>query len=165
MIELVPLATVDSHAVEALLDRAFEPERRRRTAYRVRGDARAIPALSFAAVEQDALVGSVQCWPVRFAADAGDAISLVMVGPVAVEPGRQRGGLGRRLMDLALAAAVDAGLDDGLVLIGDPDYYARFFGFSAARTGHWRLPGPVDRHRLLARGGRVPDAPGALGPA
>jgi predicted N-acetyltransferase YhbS len=36
-------------------------------------------------------------------------------------------------------------------MIGDPEYYGRFFGFSAAITGGWVLPGPVERHRLLAR--------------
>ena len=164
MIQIVPLATVADAAVEALLDRAFEPERRGRTAYRVRGDARPVAALSFAGVEARALVGSVQCWPVCFVPDAGAPVPLVMVGPVAVEPGRQRTGLGRRLMDAALAAAATQGLDDGLVLIGDPEYYGRFFGFTAAQTGLWRLPGPVERHRLLAKGARVPDGAGELGP-
>ncbi|HEX8387541.1 MAG TPA: GNAT family N-acetyltransferase, partial [Sphingomonas sp.] len=41
----------------------------------------------------------------------------------------------------------------------------RFFGFTAERTSRWRLPGPVERRRLLARGLAVPDAPGLLGPA
>jgi predicted N-acetyltransferase YhbS len=50
------------------------------------------------------------------------------------------------------------------MLIGDPDYYGRFFGFSAERTARWNAPGPVERHRLLARGDAVPDASGMLGP-
>lgn len=163
-IDVVPLSDAAPAAVEALLDRAFEPERRGRTAYKVRGDARALPALSFAGVEDGVLAGTVQCWPVRFVPDDGAPMPLVMVGPVAVDPTRQRSGLGRELMDRALAAATAAGLDDGLVLIGDPEYYGRFFGFSAERTGAWRLPGPVERHRLLARGERVPLGPGELGP-
>ena len=164
MIRLVPLAEVDEDAVEQLLDRAFEPTRRTRTAYKVRGSARAVAALSFAALQDDALVGTVQCWPVRFTPDAGAAVPLVMVGPVAVAPERQRDGIGRLLMDRALAAAAVAGEED-LVLIGDPEYYGRFFGFTAERTAGWRLPGPVEAHRLLARGARVPAGPGLLGPA
>ena len=163
MIRLVPLADVDGAAVDALLDRAFEPERRGRTAYKVRGDAQPIAALSFAALDDDALVGTVQCWPVRFTPDAGAATPLVMVGPVAVAPDRQRDGVGRRLMTHALAAAQAHGCD-ALVLIGDPEYYGRFFGFTAQRTGGWRLPGPVEAHRLLARGPGVPDGSGTLGP-
>jgi predicted N-acetyltransferase YhbS len=51
------------------------------------------------------------------------------------------------------------------VLIGDPEYYGRFFGFLADGTGDWELPGPFERHRLLARtAGRVLPARGMLGP-
>ena len=151
--------------MEALLDRAFEPERRQRTAYKVRGDVAPVAALSFAALDGGVVVGSVQCWPVAFTADTGAPTPLVMVGPVAVLPERQRDRIGRQLMTRALAAAADGARDDGLVLIGDPEYYGRFFGFTAERTGAWRLPGPFERHRLLARGARVPDVAGALGPA
>jgi predicted N-acetyltransferase YhbS len=165
MTAIVPLLPAHEAAVEALLDRAFEPGRHARTAYKVRGDARPLPALSFVAVDPDAsLAGSVQCWPVRFVGDDGIAVDLVMVGPVAVAPERQQGGLGRQLMDRALAAAVAEGLDDRLVLIGDPEYYGRFFGFVADRTGGWRLPGPVEASRLLARGDAVPAGAGTLGP-
>lgn len=156
---------MDADAVEALLDRAFGADRRARTAYRVRGDSHAIAMLSFAALENGAPVGSIQCWPVRFTGDDGAVTAIVMVGPVAVAPERQRDGLGRRLVAATLAAAGARGLDGALMLIGDPEYYGRFFGFTAARTGKWRLPGPVERHRLLARGAQVPDRAGALGPA
>ena len=164
MIDLLPLSAAPPAAVEVLLDRAFGPDRFARTAYKVRGDAVALPRLSFAALEDGALVGSIQCWPVALHLDAGESICMVMVGPVAVSPERQQGGLGRRLMDTALAAAADTGEDRALCLIGDPEYYARFFGFSDAHTGRWRLPGPVERRRLLARGANVPDAAGLLGP-
>ena len=162
---IVPLTAIDPAAVDALLDRAFEPERRGRTAYKVRGDAHALGDLSFAALDGETLAGTIQCWPVRFTPDQGAPVPLIMVGPVAVAPERQRSGLGRTLMEHALAAAAATGTCDGLVLIGDPEYYARFFGFSADRTADWRLPGPVERHRLLARGARVPSGPGQLGAA
>lgn len=167
-LSLVPIASVPPDAIEALLDRAFEPERRRRTAYKVRGDAAALPELSFAAVTADgALAGSVQCWPVALlldAPEAGGTVPMVMLGPVAVVPERQGSGLGRALTERALAAADAAGLGHAVMLIGDPGYYGRFFGFSAERTGRWRLAGPVEAHRLLARGSAVPDAAGMLGP-
>lgn len=165
MVDIVPLAEVDGADVEALLDRAFGPDRRAKTAYRVRGDSRPLPALSFAALDRGELVGSIQCWPVRFTGDDGAATALVMVGPVAVAPERQRDRIGRRLMETALAAARAEGCAERLMLVGDPEYYERFFGFTAERTGRWRLPGPVEPRRLLARGREVPDAPGHLGPA
>jgi predicted N-acetyltransferase YhbS len=162
MAELVPIDAVPHAAVERLLDHAFGPDRHARTAYRLRAGTQPLPDLSFAATEGGALLGTIQCWPVRFVADDGRAVPLVLVGPVAVTPARQQGGLGRRLMRAALAGADARGLD--LMLIGDPEYYGRFFGFSADRTGGWRLPGPVERHRLLARGAGVPAGAGEIGP-
>jgi predicted N-acetyltransferase YhbS len=91
---------------------------------------------------------------------------MVMVGPVAVEPGRQQGGIGRALMERMLdaVAAGDVEGADKLMLVGDPEYYGRFFAFTAERTGGWRLPGPFEARRLLARGDAVPDCTGILGP-
>lgn len=164
MIELVPLDTVDGAAVEALLDRAFGADRFARTAYKVRGAARAIASLSFAAVADGVAVGTIQSWPVTLTTDVGAVVPIVMIGPVAVEPARQRDGIGRLLMTRMLDAAQREHSDRAMMLIGDPDYYERFFGFTAARTGGWRVPGPVERHRLLARGPDVPAAAGVLGP-
>lgn len=109
------------------------------------------------------LVGTIQCWPVSLRLDGGGAVPLVMVGPVAIEPALQGMGHGHALMAAMQAAADALDLGDRLMLIGDPGYYGRF-GFTAERTGQWRTPGPVDRHRLLARGSSLPDAPGMLGP-
>lgn len=164
MISFVPLATIDPPAVEHLLDRAFGADRHGRTAYRIRDGVRAIPALSFAALEDGALVGTIQCWPVRYAGADGRDVPLAMVGPVAVEPARQRDGIGKLLMDHALAAAELTGDSTRLMLIGDPEYYARWFGFTAERTAGWQLPGPVERHRLLSRGDDVPEGEGVIGP-
>ena len=164
MPEFVPIATVDPAAVEALLDRAFGRDRHAKTAYRLRTGVAPIPELSFAAIEDGVLVGTIQCWPVEIAGDDGVIRPLVLVGPVAVDPGRQRGGLGKELMHLALDAAVELDLDGAMMLVGDPEYYGRFWGFSAAATAGWRLPGPVERHRLLARGPDVAAIAGIIGP-
>lgn len=167
MIALVPLGSVDSQAVESLLDRAFGADRHMRTAYRIRTGTAPIPELSFAAIEEDgALAGSIQCWPVELACDNGHVVPMVMVGPVAVAPELQQGGIGRALMARMLEAVPgsgDAGAD-ALMLIGDPEYYGRFFAFTADRTGGWRLPGPFEARRLLARGSAVPDCTGSIGP-
>ena len=146
------------------LDRAFGPDRHARTAYRIRAGMVAIPALSLAALEDGQLVGTIQCWPIRFTGDDGAEVPMVQIGPVAVEPARQQGGIGRALTAYALAAAEANGLAEALTLIGDPEYYGRFFGFDASLTAQWRVPGPVERHRLLARGAQVPGGAGVLGP-
>jgi len=150
VITLAPLDQIDPAAVEALLDAAFGADRRGRTAYRLREGVDAIAGLSFAALEDGALIGSVQCWPVELVDDRGGLHPLVLVGPIAVRPDRQQDGIGRRITAAALDAAEAAG-ETALMLIGDPGYYERFFGFVAAPTAGWRLPGPVERHRLLAR--------------
>lgn len=164
MIEFVPIADIAPVVVEQLLDRAFGSDRHLRTAYRIRAGMAQIPELSFAGMADGALVGTIQCWPIRFEGDDGRDIPMIQLGPVAVEPARQQGGIGRALTAHALAAAEATGLDEAITLIGDPEYYGRFFGFDAARTALWRVPGPVERHRLLARGDGVPDGAGLLGP-
>ena len=65
-------------------------------------------------------------------------------------PDLQRGGLGKQMMVVLVKAAAEQG-HDALMMIGDPEYYGRFFGFTADATGGWEIPGPVERHRLLAR--------------
>ena len=150
MITLVPLASASAADVEHLLDLAFGTDRHLRTAYRLREGVDAIPWLSLAALQDDVLVGSIQCWPVQLVGGDGIAAPLILVGPVAVRPDRQRDGIGRKLMNAALAAADRAG-SEPMVLIGDASYYDRFFGFSACPTQGWTVPGPVDRDRLLVR--------------
>jgi predicted N-acetyltransferase YhbS len=162
-VKVVPIAAVADAAVERLLDRAFGPDRHGRTAYRIRDGMAALPALSLAAIDGDALVGTIQCWPIALHRDDGGTDPLVMLGPVAVEPELQRGGVGRMLVARALAAAETAGSGGEMMLIGDPEYYGRFFGFTADRTALWRVPGPVEQRRLLARG-EVPAVAGMLGP-
>ena len=163
---LIPLDNVDPAMVEALLDRAFEPERHTRTAYKLREGLDWLPALSFAAIDGDErLVGTIQCWPVALTDPAGRRHPLIMVGPVAVLPETQGAGYGQALMTAALTAiSPEAPLPQ--VMIGDPEYYGRFWGFSAEHTGGWTLPGPWEPRRLLARTANPAVLPceGMLGP-
>ena len=160
------MSDIEPQAVEALLDAAFGTDRFGRTAYRLREGMDAVPALSFAAVEDGVLIGTIQCWPVAHHAADGTATPLVMVGPVAVRPDVQRGGHGRALMVRMLEAA-ETEADSALMMIGDPEYYGRFFGFTADATGKWNLPGSYEKHRLLARavnGHGLPTDAGMIGP-
>lgn len=163
---LIPLDAVDPALVEELLDRAFEPGRHARTAYRIREGMDWLPALSFAALDAGGmLVGTIQCWPVALTDPSGRAHPMIMVGPVAVLPDQQGEGYGKALMAAALAAlSPQAPLPQ--VMIGDPEYYERFFGFSNAPTGGWSVPGPYEKHRLLVRADNPAILPteGTLGP-
>ena len=100
---ITPLSDADPYAVEALLDAAFGADRHTRTAYRIRMGMTSIPALSFAAFEAEKLVGTLQSWPVSI----GET-ELTLVGPVAVAPDVQRGGIGRMLMTALIDTAPDA---------------------------------------------------------
>lgn len=160
------MSDIEPQAVEALLDAAFGTDRFGRTAYRIREGVDAVPALSFALVEDGALIGTIQCWPVAHRAADGTVTPLVMVGPVAIRPNVQRGGHGRALMAHMLDAA-ETYADSALMMIGDPEYYGRFFGFAAEATAAWDLPGPYEKHRLLARavnGHSLPTGAGMIGP-
>lgn len=160
------MSDIAPQAVEDLLDAAFGRDRFGRTAYRIRAGMDAVSALSFASVADGALIATIQCWPVAHRAPDGTATPLVMVGPVAVRPDVQRGGHGRVLMAHMLAAA-ETRADGALMMIGDPEYYGRFFGFDADATGAWDLPGPYEKRRLLARavnGHSLPTGAGMIGP-
>jgi len=163
---LIPLDNVDPVLVEQLLDRAFEPGRHQRTAYKVREGSDWLPALSFAAIDgEEHLVGTIQCWPVALTDVEGRAHPMIMVGPVAVLPEHQGQGYGQALMTASLSAlSPDALLPQ--VMIGDPEYYGRFWGFTNAYTGGWDLPGPFEQHRLLVRCANPAVLPkeGMLGP-
>ncbi len=165
MATILPLSAVEPALVEALLDAAFGADRHGRTAYLIRAGMNWLPGLSFAALDDDDyLVGTIQLWPVALTDSAGRAHPLLMVGPVAVMPGRQGEGFGKALMAAALGA-IDPAAPLPQVLIGDLDYYGQW-GFSADHTSGWRCPGPWNPARLLARGERATDLPqeGTLGP-
>ena len=136
MSTIIPLADVDPELVEALLDTAFEPTRHRRTAYRLREGTEWLPALSFAALDDgDMLAGTIQCWPIALTDPAGRRHPMIMVGPVAVMPAAQGKGYGQALVTAAVTA-IDPRAPLPQVLIGDPEYYERFFAFSNAHTGN-----------------------------
>lgn len=163
---LIPLDNVDPALIEALLDRAFEPERRTRTAYQLRKGLDWLAGLSFAAIDAgENLVGTIQCWPLALTDPAGRRHPLIMVGPVAVLPEVQGAGYGQALMSASLAA-IDPRAPLPQVMIGDPEYYGRFWQFGAEYTGGWTLPGPWDPRRLLARAANPAVLPreGMLGP-
>jgi len=132
----------DVVAREALLDACFGENRHLRTCQRLRDGRVPAEGLAFSAVRESKLVGTLRLWHVS----AGGTPALIL-GPLAVETGSRKLGVGAALMDHALAAA-DARGHRAVILLGDAPYYARF-GFSADKTGALALPGPFERERLL----------------
>ena len=159
-----PIEPADLVGIERLLDIAFGADRLRRTAYRLREGVTYEPAASCVAYdEHGVLVGSLQSWPAALVEPAGTATALWLVGPIAVSPERRGEGIARAMLRRALSAIDATGIP--AVLIGDPEYYGPF-GFAADVTAGWSLPGPFERHRLLARldDGQTLPSEGMLGP-
>jgi len=166
MSAILPLDSQSTDAIETLLDAAFGPDRHGRTAYLLRDGMPWLPALSCAVMDDNGeLIGSLQSWPVALAREDGSQIRLSMVGPVAVAPAHQKGGHGRAMMD-AVVAAARAQACEPLMMIGDPEYYGRFWGCTADGTAGWDCPGPFEARRLLALSvdGRPVGGTGMLSP-
>ncbi|WP_245429085.1 N-acetyltransferase [Mesorhizobium sp. WSM3860] len=133
-------------AREALLDRAMGPKRRKKSSEKLRRGRRPSEGLAFVALgASGAVVGTVRLWDVTLG-EGGPA--ALLLGPLAVEPGLKSGGIGSALMWHAIGEAARLG-HGAILLVGDAPYYGRF-GFSADRTGSLAMPGPYERHRLLA---------------
>ena len=79
-----------------------------------------------------------------------------MLGPLAVASAKRSAGIGAALMEHALRRAKKLG-HESVILVGDAPYYVRW-GFDAALTEGFVLPGPVERARFLG----LELAPGAL---
>jgi predicted N-acetyltransferase YhbS len=134
----------DINAREALLDRVWGSSRFQKTAERLREGRSPAEGLSFVAVENRCLIGTVRLWHVC----TGPARPALLLGPLAVDEAQHGRGIGTALMQQAVAAARRRG-HRAVLLVGDEAYYGRF-GFSATKTGALWLPGPYERHRLLA---------------
>jgi predicted N-acetyltransferase YhbS len=134
----------DIAAREALLDRAFGPKRRRKTAERLRTGRLPAEGLAFSAHDEDGrLIGTVRLWDI----EAGSAGRALLLGPIAVDEHLRGRGIGAALMEHAIAQAGMLG-HRAIVLVGDEPYYRRF-GFTRDAVLDLRLPGPVDRDRFL----------------
>ncbi len=132
----------DDSGIEALNAEGFGPGRFAKSAYRLREGVKPVAGLSFVAVEDGILRGSVRFWPVRIGGH-----EELLLGPLAVQ-GNQRGrGIGIALMQAGIAAA-QKGPWRGIILVGDEPYYAKV-GFSRLPPGRVKFPGPVDQNRIL----------------
>jgi predicted N-acetyltransferase YhbS len=146
VIRIVSEVPAEAGAREALLDLAFGgKKRRRKTSERLRENRLPAEGLSLSAkLGNGRLVGTLRLWHVA----AGEGCVALLLGPLAVHPAYRNRGVGSLLMREAIARATALG-HQAVILVGDEPYYGRF-GFSSALTSDLRMPGPFERHRLLA---------------
>ncbi len=144
MYRIVPEPPEAAPQIDALLDRAFGPGRRKKTAQMLRDGQTPAAGLSLIAKEDGRLIGTIRFWHVRI----GGRVPALLLGPVAVDSDERGRGIGAALIRRGLAVARSQG-HGAVILVGDEPYYRRF-GFRAELTRRLTLPGPVDRRRFLA---------------
>jgi len=144
--------SADIPAREALLDQAFGGKRRRKTSERLRDGQLPADGLSLAAIDGKRVVGTARLWNIVCA--SGEA--ALLLGPVAVAADCRNRGIGAALVRRGLREARRLG-HGAVILVGDAPYYSRF-GFAGEKAASLKLPGPFERHRLLA----LELVPGAL---
>ena len=116
-------------------------------------------AVSLVAEVGGRVVGHVAISPVTISDGSGNCYGL---GPISVLPDFQSQGIGSVLMRSAIAAMRDQGAR-GIVLLGDPAYYARF-GFE--HDPHLTYPGPPPEYfQRLVLAGDAPRGVVAYAPA
>jgi predicted N-acetyltransferase YhbS len=146
----------EAAAREALLDLAYGPVRFTKTSQRLREGR--LPELALVASEGRRIVGTVRLWQVL----AGPSRPALLLGPLAVDPSCRKRGIGSTLVQHALREAARR-QHGAVLLVGDAPYYGRF-GFSSEKTDALWLPGPYERHRLLACELKPGALDGARGP-
>ena len=134
----------DIPAREALLNAAMGEARFTKCSERLREGRMPAEGLSFVAVDEGRIIGTVRLWHVT----AGPKRPALLLGPLAVHPDWRGRGIGSALMAHALKAARRTRAR-AVVLVGDAPYYGRF-GFSAEKTRALWMPGPYAQDRLLA---------------
>jgi predicted N-acetyltransferase YhbS len=132
----------DAGAIEALNRASFGPGRYAKAAYRLREGVNCEASLSFVAIEDGILRGSIRFWPVNIGGE-----KALLLGPLAVQSDQRGRGIGIALMNRGIEEARKAG-HGCIVLVGDEPYYARV-GFMRLPPGSVTLPGPVDPARIL----------------
>jgi len=136
----------DAAGIEQLLDLSFGSDRAAKTVYKLRHNVAPLDALSFVALEDGEIKGTLRFWPVQI----GEAeVPALLLGPLAVHPDERGRAMGLALMKHALDEATRLG-HRIVILVGDAPYYAKV-GFHRAGAVALQLPGWVDEARFLAR--------------
>ena len=152
MITLRQERPADVEAREALLDQAFGETRARKTSQRLREGRLPADGLSLIAADAKRVIGTARLWDIV----CGTGQPALLLGPVAVTADCRNRGIGAALVRRALREARRLG-HGAVILVGDAPYYSRF-GFAGEKAAGLKLPGPFERHRLLA----LELVPGAL---
>ncbi len=148
----------DGPQVESMLDASFGPERFKKSSYSIRNDNASIQELSIIVRKDGLLAGSVRFFPVRIHdMIMGSDTDALFLGPLAVHPAVQGLGIGRTIMQKAMANVRAAG-HKRVLLVGDVNFYGRF-GFESVLPSYITLPSGKERRLLIAKPATVSALP------
>ena len=141
MVEILKQTVVDDAAIEILMDGAFGPARHSRSVWLLRPGP-PVADLCLVLRESNTMMASLRFWEVRL-----EQQTVLLLGPLAVQPDLRGRGYGRQIVSKGLARAVAIGKWPLVLVSGEPDYYPKF-GFVPAAPYHLDWPGFVEPERL-----------------
>ncbi len=150
-----PETPEDVRAIDVANLSAFESETEARLVSAMRALAGFSREHSLVAEYNGRIVGHVLLTPVRFETASGNR-NLVALGPMSVVPSQSHRGIGAELVKAAIAKARVLGFG-AIVIVGQPEYYARF-GFGAASQWGLHTTPPASERLITA----MELTPGAL---
>ena len=140
MFRITQQTQADSAVIEDLMIEAFGPQRYDRSVWALRPGA-PVASLCLVGYDDDQPIGSLRFWEVTL----GDE-TILLLGPLAVQPHVRGRGFGRQLVHEGMRLA-SLGKWRLVLVSGEPDYYPKF-GFVPAAGYGLDWPGFVEPERL-----------------
>ena len=141
MSKIAKQTVADDAAIEILMDGAFGPARHSRSVWLLRSGP-PVTDLCLVLRESNAMLASLRFWEVQLGQQ-----TVLLLGPLAVQPDLRGRGYGRQIVAEGLARAVAIGKWPLVLVSGEPDYYPKF-GFVPASPYQLDWPGFVEPERL-----------------
>ena len=141
MIEISKQVAADNAAIETLMGGAFGAARYSRSVWLLRPGP-PIADLCLVLRESGTMLASLRFWEVQLGGQ-----SVLLLGPLAVQPNLRGQGYGHQIVKEGLARAKAMGEWQLVLVSGEPEYYPKF-GFVPAATYQLDWPGFVEPERL-----------------
>ena len=141
MVEISKQTAADDAAIETLMGEAFGPARYSRSVWLLRSGP-PIADLCLVLRQSDTMLASLRFWEVRL-----EQQTVLLLGPLAVQPALRGQGYGRQIVKEGLGRAKAMGKWPLVLVSGEPDYYPKF-GFVPAASYQLDWPGFVELERL-----------------
>ena len=157
MVTIRPEQSDDIPAVRRVHQAAFPSAEEADLVDRLRASGKA--AVSLVALDGNEIVGHILFSPVTF--DPPASVLALGLAPMAVLPGHEKHGVGRRLVQNGLAECHSRGACL-VVVLGDPPYYGRFGFERASRHGLRNEFGAEEEFMVFLLDARAHPTPGTL---